>query len=272
MSTHELREAFRQWHSVLESDGWAVAQEFIEHCEPELQDELRRLAAEFAELQQRLRVTWTGKSIGPYAIEEEIGRGAAGVVWRGRHSETGREVAIKLLLPRATLDRSAFARFQREARVVRQIEHPEIAARVQAPDAARVGEQQRALPVAGQVEGLHRERLAGPGGDQGRARRDHAALAGHRVDGRDAVRVGHRVLAALEPLAAAGAAPEQGAVPGDPLDRELAARRSCTGLGLGLDLGRADGGRGRSTAGQQHRAGQQAELHKVGLGLHGGRA
>jgi len=124
MSTHELREAFRQWHSVLESDGWAVAQEFIEFCEPELQDELRRLAAEFAELQQRLRVTWTGKSIGPYAIEEEIGRGAAGVVWRGRHSETGREVAIKLLLPRATLDRSAFARFQREARVVRQIEHP----------------------------------------------------------------------------------------------------------------------------------------------------
>ncbi|HLL74091.1 MAG TPA: serine/threonine-protein kinase, partial [Pyrinomonadaceae bacterium] len=65
--------------------------------------------------------------IGSYRVEELIGRGGMGVVFRGRHTKLPREVAIKSISPRAGSDlRSLRHRFEREAFIQSQLDHPGI--------------------------------------------------------------------------------------------------------------------------------------------------
>jgi serine/threonine-protein kinase len=66
--------------------------------------------------------------IGSYRIEERIGRGGMGVVYRGQHTKLPREVAIKSINPRAGEHdlRSLRHRFEREAYIQSQLDHPGI--------------------------------------------------------------------------------------------------------------------------------------------------
>lgn len=66
--------------------------------------------------------------IGSYRIEELIGRGGMGVVYRGQHTKLPREVAIKSINPRAAGHdlRSLRHRFEREAYIQSQLDHPGI--------------------------------------------------------------------------------------------------------------------------------------------------
>ncbi|HJR05937.1 MAG TPA: serine/threonine-protein kinase [Pyrinomonadaceae bacterium] len=66
--------------------------------------------------------------IGSYRIEERIGRGGMGVVYRGQHTKLPREVAIKSINPRAGDHdlRSLRHRFEREAYIQSQLDHPGI--------------------------------------------------------------------------------------------------------------------------------------------------
>ncbi len=66
--------------------------------------------------------------IGSYRIEELIGRGGMGVVFRGRHTKLPRVVAIKSISPRAAPQdlRSLRTRFEREAFIQSQLDHPGI--------------------------------------------------------------------------------------------------------------------------------------------------
>jgi Protein kinase domain len=66
--------------------------------------------------------------IGSYRIEELIGRGGMGVVFRGHHTKLPREVAIKSISPRAAAHdlRSLRSRFEREAFIQSQLDHPGI--------------------------------------------------------------------------------------------------------------------------------------------------
>lgn len=67
----------------------------------------------------------TGKKVGSYVIEEPVGRGGMGVVYRGRHEKLPRVVAIKSINPRGTHDlRRLRHRFEREAYVQAQLDHP----------------------------------------------------------------------------------------------------------------------------------------------------
>jgi serine/threonine protein kinase len=67
----------------------------------------------------------SGKRVGSYVIEEQIGRGGMGVVYRGRHEKLPRVVAIKSINPRGTHDlRRLRHRFEREAYVQAQLDHP----------------------------------------------------------------------------------------------------------------------------------------------------
>jgi serine/threonine protein kinase len=50
-----------------------------------------------------------------YRIEQEIGRGGMGVVYRGVDTRLGRPVAVKVLPPEATADADRRRRFVREA-------------------------------------------------------------------------------------------------------------------------------------------------------------
>jgi Serine/threonine protein kinase len=67
------------------------------------------------------------KIIGNYRIEECIGRGGMGVVYRATHLQLPREVAIKSINARASRDlRRLRARFEKEAYVQSQLDHPGI--------------------------------------------------------------------------------------------------------------------------------------------------
>jgi eukaryotic-like serine/threonine-protein kinase len=67
-----------------------------------------------------------GQHLGGYLLEEEIGRGAMGVVYRGKQVALGREVAIKVFSQSSTLDPSYVVRFLREARILAELNHPHI--------------------------------------------------------------------------------------------------------------------------------------------------
>jgi serine/threonine protein kinase/Tol biopolymer transport system component len=68
-----------------------------------------------------------GARIGPYEIVASLGAGGMGEVYRGRDSRLNREVAIKVLPPAVANDPDRLARFDREARVLASLNHPNIA-------------------------------------------------------------------------------------------------------------------------------------------------
>ncbi len=63
------------------------------------------------------------KQLGQYNLEEKIGEGGMGVVYRARHALMRRETAVKLLLPDRA-DAAAIERFQREVCLTCQLTHP----------------------------------------------------------------------------------------------------------------------------------------------------
>src|SRR3984893_11016792 len=67
-----------------------------------------------------------GRSLGGYQLEEEIGRGSMGVVYRGKQIALGREVAVKVLPQTLARDASYIARFIREAQIIAGLNHPNI--------------------------------------------------------------------------------------------------------------------------------------------------
>jgi eukaryotic-like serine/threonine-protein kinase len=67
-----------------------------------------------------------GKSVGSYKIVSEIGRGGMGEVYRALDTRLDREVAIKILPARLADAPEAMRRFEREAKVVAALSHPNI--------------------------------------------------------------------------------------------------------------------------------------------------
>ncbi|RIK31237.1 MAG: hypothetical protein DCC56_03365 [Anaerolineae bacterium] len=67
------------------------------------------------------------EKIGIYEIKSELGRGGMATVYRGYDSRFEREVAVKILPPELLhADPQFRARFQREAKIIAQLEHPSI--------------------------------------------------------------------------------------------------------------------------------------------------
>src|SRR5262245_38795022 len=69
-----------------------------------------------------------GTRLGPYEILSLIGAGGMGEVYRARDSRLGRDVAIKTLPENLARDPERLARFEREARLLASLNHPNIAA------------------------------------------------------------------------------------------------------------------------------------------------
>lgn len=68
-----------------------------------------------------------GQHLGFYTILSLLGAGGMGVVYRARDSKLGREVAIKVLPTAFVHDPDRLSRFQREARMLASLNHPNIA-------------------------------------------------------------------------------------------------------------------------------------------------
>jgi eukaryotic-like serine/threonine-protein kinase len=69
----------------------------------------------------------TGKRFGPYEVVAQIGAGGMGEVYKAHDTKLGRDVAIKILPEAFAHDTDRLARFQREAKMLAALNHPNIA-------------------------------------------------------------------------------------------------------------------------------------------------
>jgi serine/threonine protein kinase len=116
-----------------------------------------------------------GTTLAHYRITAALGAGGMGEVWRASDEKLGREVALKVLPEAFASDPDRLARFEREAKVLASLNHPNIATlygfettpvvaseavgRVEIPEASKPREVQIVLNWFTELE-----RLAGPGG------------------------------------------------------------------------------------------------------------
>jgi len=68
----------------------------------------------------------TGAKLGPYEILSPLGAGGMGEVYRARDTRLDRTVAIKVLNSQLVANAELRARFEREARIISQLQHPHI--------------------------------------------------------------------------------------------------------------------------------------------------
>ena len=68
------------------------------------------------------------QTVGGFEVLSIVGRGGMGEVYRARDTRLGRDVAIKILPEAFAHDTDRLARFQREAKILASLNHPNIAA------------------------------------------------------------------------------------------------------------------------------------------------
>jgi eukaryotic-like serine/threonine-protein kinase len=90
-----------------------------------------------------------GTRLGPYEVIAKLGEGGMGVVWRAKDSRLGREVALKVLPEELAADPERLDRFEREARLLARLNHPNIA-------------QIHGLEVGGDTRAIVMELVEGP--------------------------------------------------------------------------------------------------------------
>ena len=72
--------------------------------------------------------TMAGASLGGYQLQALLGAGGMGEVYQAHDPKLGRDVAIKILPPAFTSHPDRLARFEREARMLASLNHPNICA------------------------------------------------------------------------------------------------------------------------------------------------
>src|SRR5580704_15509265 len=72
-------------------------------------------------------LAFESRRIGPYQVVSLLGAGGMGEVYRAHDPQLGRDVAIKVLPPQYVANPERLARFEREARLLAALSHPNIA-------------------------------------------------------------------------------------------------------------------------------------------------
>jgi serine/threonine-protein kinase len=70
--------------------------------------------------------SFLGREIAGYRIDEIIGRGGMGVVYRAEHLRLGRKVALKVVAPQIAREEKFRERFLRESRTAGTLDHPNV--------------------------------------------------------------------------------------------------------------------------------------------------
>ena len=83
-------------------------------------------SAEAAKSPSASPIDLVGRSVGPYQILEKIGQGGMATVYKGFHAELDRYVAIKVLAGALPTTPELIQRFQREAKTIAALRHPNI--------------------------------------------------------------------------------------------------------------------------------------------------
>ena len=121
--------------------GW-ISEDEIESCR-EVQERVSRTGAErsLTDILQDRKLLTSGQMaslrrdgvrsgvmpvVGGYEIEERLGMGASGAVFRARRPETGELVAVKALRSQHTEDVRYLRQFEREGEVIRSLRHRNI--------------------------------------------------------------------------------------------------------------------------------------------------
>src|SRR6266705_881372 len=87
----------------------------------------RNICAEKIGMRMGTGVTPNELNLGRYRIEEQIGAGGMGVVYRARDQRLDRDVALKVLPPGILADEGSRNRFRKEALALSRMSHPNIA-------------------------------------------------------------------------------------------------------------------------------------------------
>src|SRR5262245_6032688 len=140
MTPDRWQEIDRVWHAVLARPEHERAAAVAELCagDEELRREVESLLASLhaasvagfgaapgvAVMQSSL----VGCQLGPYSVRALLGVGGMGEVYRAHDSTLGREVALKILPELWMADTDRRMRFEREARLLASLNHPNIAA------------------------------------------------------------------------------------------------------------------------------------------------
>ena len=103
----ELLKAHEKSDGFLEQPAWIAAPELLAESPAE--------------------ASLIGRTIGPYQVKAEVGRGGMGVVYKAEDARLGRVVALKMLPPAFSRDPVARERLSREARAAAALSHPSIA-------------------------------------------------------------------------------------------------------------------------------------------------
>lgn len=71
-------------------------------------------------------IDWQGKMLGRYCLLQLLGRGGMGEVWLGEDTQLRRHIAVKMLPVTHMSDATYLQDFEREARAIAALEHPNI--------------------------------------------------------------------------------------------------------------------------------------------------
>lgn len=137
MATEDSKRLRGVYAGALQRDPEERAGYLSEACagEPELRARVEALlqahSQEFAEseapTQPVSRDAVEGKSIGPYIVRRELGRGGMGVVYLADDTRLSRRVALKAITPELGRDAAHRERLRHEARAAAALSHPGIA-------------------------------------------------------------------------------------------------------------------------------------------------
>jgi eukaryotic-like serine/threonine-protein kinase len=143
MKKERWQEISELYHAVLELPA-SEREAFLKTCadedmqrevlalladETKLRDFLEDPAMEVAHrLKTKEKPSLIGAQLGSYYVDSELGRGGMGEVFRAKDRKLQRDVAIKVLPEEFARDADRVARFQREARLLASLNHPNIAA------------------------------------------------------------------------------------------------------------------------------------------------